>query len=88
VYFEERQTPRKAFSEEDCIRALLLVPATLLTTDFHTEGRDRIRARVTIVITDIYDRTHRLLPVGYIHGLGPGGDWYIEPSLEELDVAG
>jgi hypothetical protein len=59
-----------------------------LPSDFRIDGGERIRAKVTVTITDIYDREHQLLPVGYIHGLRLGDDWYAEPSMEELNVAG
>lgn len=49
-------------------------------------GGERIRAKVHIALTDIYGRKHELLPVGYIHGLRPGDDWYAEPSMEELCI--
>lgn len=52
---------------------------------FRLDG-ERIRAKVAISVTDIYKRNHELLPVGYIHGLHPGDDWYAEPSMEELFI--
>lgn len=45
-----------------------------------------LRARIDVAVLDIYEREHKLLPVGYIHSLGDGEDWYLEPSEEELAV--
>jgi hypothetical protein len=59
-----------------------------LPPDFQIDDGERIRAKVGITVIDAYHRKHQLLPVGYMHGLGPGDDWYAEPSMEELDVAG
>jgi len=58
-----------------------------LPPEFRTDLGDRIRAKVTVTLTDIYDRKHQMLPVGYIHGLRHGDDWYAEASMEELDIA-
>ena len=38
------------------------------------------------MLVDIYEREHRLLPIGYIHELKPQDHWYAEPSMEELKI--
>jgi hypothetical protein len=45
-----------------------------------------MRARIDVTLIDIYDREHRLLPVGYVRTIGPQGYWYFEPSEEELST--
>lgn len=45
-----------------------------------------LRAKIDVTLIDIYEREHKLLPVGYIHRLGSRDDWYFEPSLEELAI--
>lgn len=45
-----------------------------------------LRARIDVTLIDIYGGEHQLLPVGYIHKMGPTDDWYFEPSEEELTV--
>jgi hypothetical protein len=46
-----------------------------------------LRARVDVTLIDIYEREHKLLPVGYVHRLGASDDWYLEPSEEELGIS-
>jgi hypothetical protein len=49
--------------------------------------RDQIRARVDITILDIYDRSHKLLPVGYVLADADATEeWYLEPSEDALEV--
>jgi hypothetical protein len=57
-----------------------------LPPEIKIDRSERIRARIDVTLVDIYDRPHPWLPVGNIHGLRPGDDWYAEPSLEELDI--
>lgn len=45
-----------------------------------------LRARIDVILIDIYGREHVLLPVGYVHRLGPQDQWYFEPAEEELNV--
>ncbi len=47
---------------------------------------DPLRARVDVTLIDVYQRPHKLLPVGFVHTLGQGGDWYFEPSEEALAI--
>jgi len=47
--------------------------------------KEEIRARIDVTVIDIYDRCHRLLPVGYVLNASLG-EWYLEPSEEALDV--
>jgi hypothetical protein len=49
-------------------------------------SEERLRAKIDVTLIDIYNREHTLLPVGYIHRLGPHDDWYFEPSVEELAI--
>jgi hypothetical protein len=58
-----------------------------LPQEILAKRKDRLRARVDVALTDIYEREHKLLSVGYIHTLGVHDDWYFEPSLEELRIA-
>jgi hypothetical protein len=51
-----------------------------------TNTTQALRARIDVTLIDIYSREHRLLPVGYVHRLGPEDEWYFEPSEQELDV--
>ena len=46
-----------------------------------------LRARIDVTLIDIYEREHKLLPVGYVHRLGASDDWYLEPSEEELNIS-
>jgi hypothetical protein len=62
------------------VRGHFGIPAEVL--DNPTE---RLGAKIDVTLIDIYQREHKLLPVGYIHVLGPE-DWYFEPALEELAV--
>jgi len=48
--------------------------------------KEPLRARIDVGLIDIYEREHKLLPVGYIHQLGTSDDWYLEPSEEELGI--
>jgi hypothetical protein len=41
-----------------------------------------LRARVDVTLIDYYGRRHTLLPVGFVHRLGEGDEWYFEPSEE------
>ena len=47
--------------------------------------REFIRARVDVTVIDIYERSHDLLPLGYVL-TSPEAEWYLEPSDEELDI--
>jgi hypothetical protein len=49
-------------------------------------GHERLRARIDVTVVDIYKREHQLLPIGYIHTLGPNDEWYAEPSMVELGI--
>jgi len=49
-------------------------------------GSDPLRARVDVTLVDIYGREHRLLPVGWVLDLKRRDDWYLEPSMEILDI--
>jgi hypothetical protein len=51
-----------------------------------TNTSQALRARIDVTLIDIYSREHRLLPVGYVHRLGPEDEWYFEPSEQELEV--
>jgi hypothetical protein len=55
-------------------------------SDFQLITGERLRARVDVTLVDIYERAHKLLPVGYIHNLGANADWYFEPSEEILAI--
>jgi hypothetical protein len=46
----------------------------------------RLRARVDVTLIDYYERRHKLLPVGFIHMLGQGDEWYFEPSEEAFAI--
>jgi len=56
------------------------VPAEVLSNG------EPLRARIDVTLIDIYERPHELLPVGYVHRLEQGGDWYFEPSEEALAI--
>jgi hypothetical protein len=43
-----------------------------------------LRVRIDVTLIDIYDRSHPLLPVGYILK-EPALDWYFEPSMDALN---
>lgn len=58
-----------------------------LPTEVLEKRKDCVRARVDVALTDIYEREHKLLTVGFIHTLGTDDEWYFEPSLEELGIA-
>jgi hypothetical protein len=45
-----------------------------------------LRARIDVTLIDIYERSHRLLPVGYILDLQSECEWYFEPAEEELST--
>jgi hypothetical protein len=53
---------------------------------FQLKQDEPLRARIDVSLVDIYERSHRLLPVGYIHKLGSDDDWYLEPSEEILAI--
>lgn len=55
-----------------------------ILNEIQNDQRTSLGAEVNITLIDIYDREHKLLPVGFIHKLGPTDDWYFEPSPEEL----
>lgn len=57
-----------------------------LPDTFDAKGKP-LRARVDVTLIDIYARGHVLLPVGFVHTLGGPSNWYLEPSMEVLDVA-
>jgi hypothetical protein len=57
------------------------VPAEMLQST-----TEPMRARIDVTLIDIYDREHKLLPVGYVHALGTQSYWYFEPSEEELST--
>lgn len=47
-----------------------------------------IRARVDVVLIDIYDREHKILPLGFVLGRPfSSKDWYLEPSEDALEIA-
>ena len=58
------------------------VPAEMLQND-----SEPMRARIDVTLIDIYDREHKLLPVGYVRTLGSQGYWYFEPSEDELSAS-
>lgn len=43
-----------------------------------------LRVRVDIDLIDIYDRSHSMLPGGYVRNLKKEAEWYFEPAVEEL----
>jgi len=45
-----------------------------------------LRARIDVTLVDIYERAHKLLPIGYIHNLRENDDWYFEPSEEIFSI--
>lgn len=47
--------------------------------------KSALRARVDVLMVDIYEREHRLLPVGYVK-TADQADWYLEPSEEALGI--
>lgn len=47
--------------------------------------QNAVRARIGVTVGDIYERPHRLLPVGYVL-TGPNADWHLEPSEQALDI--
>ena len=51
-----------------------------------TVKKENVRARIDVTVIDIYERHHKLLPVGYV--LTPSeNDWYLEPVERELNIA-
>lgn len=50
-------------------------------------GSDPLRARVEVTLVDIYQREHKLLPVGWVLDPKASDDWYLEPSMEILDIS-
>lgn len=50
--------------------------------------REPVKARVDVVVIDIYSRPHPLLPVGYVHCLGESDSWFLEPSMDALNIRG
>lgn len=56
-----------------------------LPAELQTDN-ERLRARIEITLIDIYKREHQLLPMGYIHSMLSGDEWYAEPSMEELAI--
>jgi len=51
-----------------------------------TAKKKNIRARIDVTVIDIYERHHKLLPVGYV--LTPSeNDWYLQPVERELNIA-
>lgn len=50
------------------------------------DNPERLRARIDVTLLEIHGRKHQLLPVGWIHGLKAGDQWYFEPSIEALDI--
>ena len=49
---------------------------------------DPLRTRVDVTVIDIYEREHKLLPVGFVLKLGERPNWYFEPSEKALDILG
>jgi hypothetical protein len=45
-----------------------------------------ITTRIDVKLYDIYEYTHKLLPVGYVYDRA-NDDWYLEPSAEALSEA-
>lgn len=54
--------------------------------NFNASSNDNLRAKIEITLLDIYERSHVLLPVGFILNSGLGNDWYLEPSEECLAI--
>jgi len=46
--------------------------------------REPVRARIEVTVIDVYERQHRLLPIGYVKKLDSQDEWYLEPSEQEL----
>jgi pyrimidine deaminase RibD-like protein len=57
-----------------------------LPSAIRCDNAEPLRARIDVTLTDIHGRRHKLLPVGWIHGLNVGDQWYFEPSIEALDI--
>lgn len=58
-----------------------------LPKDALLSSEDPIRAKVEVTLIDIYDRSHKLLPVGWVHNLGNlQNGWYLEPSMAALNI--
>ena len=57
-----------------------------MPSDIRIDTGERIRAKVNVSLIDLYGWKPELLPVGYIHSLVSGDDWYAEPSVDELDI--
>lgn len=55
-------------------------------SSFQFNHQEPLRARVDVSLVDIYERAHKLLPIGFVHNLGPDNDWYLEPSEEILAI--
>lgn len=43
-----------------------------------------MKAKINIRVIDIYEREHKLLPIGYIKRLDSQDEWYLEPCEQEL----
>jgi len=50
-----------------------------------TAKKEDIRARIDVTVMDIYERTHKLLPVGYVLSAS-ASEWYLEPSETALRI--
>jgi hypothetical protein len=50
-----------------------------------TTKQEDVRARIDITVIDIYEREHRLLPVGYVLSASET-EWYLEPSEKALNI--
>jgi len=57
-----------------------------LPTGVQLTGVEPVHARIDVWAIDIYEREHKLLPVGYVHSLRQSEDWYLEPSEQALGV--
>lgn len=55
--------------------------------DFQLKENEPLRARIDVTLVDVYERPHKLLPVGYILKLDPNQDWYFEPSEEIFAIS-
>ena len=44
-----------------------------------------LRAKIEATVIDIYERSHVLLPMGFVIEQDRRGEWYLEPCMEEID---
>ncbi len=44
-----------------------------------------LRAKIEATVIDIYERSHVLLPMGFVIEQDRRGEWYLEPCMGEID---